>query len=114
MPSTGSDFTPRDVGEECLLSIDFGSNLGPGETLASATAQMLLLSGTDASPSSRLVGLPLIAGTIVSQLVTFTGLVMTQASPRNNYRLIIRVTTSLSQTISAWSQIQCSDPTLVA
>ena len=113
MPSTGSDFTPRDVGEQCLLSIDFGSNLGPGETLASATAQILLLTGTDPSPSSRLVGLPLITGTIVSQLVTFAGLTMTDASPRNYYRLIITVTTSMSQTLTAWSQIQCSDPTLV-
>ena len=81
--------------------------------MVSATAQILLLTGTDPSPSSRLVGLPLITGTIVSQLVTFAGLTMTDASPRNYYRLIITVTTSMSQTISAWSQIQCSDPTLV-
>lgn len=113
MPSTGNDFTPRDVGEQCLLSIDFGNNLGPGETLASATSSILLLTGTDASPSSRLVGLPIVTGTIVSQLVSFAGLTMTDASPRNYYRLFITATTSLPQTLKAWSQIQCSDPTLV-
>lgn len=113
MPSTGNDFTPRDVGEQCLLSIDFGSNLGPGETLVSAVSSIILLTGTDASPPGRLNGLPIVTGTIVSQLVTFAGLTMTTASPRNYYRLFITVTTSLPQTLTAWSQIQCSDPTLV-
>ncbi len=111
MPYTGTDLSNRDVGEQCLITFGFGRNLGPGETIATATATMLLLSGTDSSPSSRLVANPIINGTQVSQLVSFVGLAITPVGSRNQYRLLISVTTSLSQILDAWTQIGVSDPT---
>ncbi len=113
MPWTGLDFSPRDVGEQVLLTIDFAPNLAPGEALASATSAIALLSGTDMTPSNRLIGNPTITGTLVSQMVSFAGLTLTVAAPTNQYRLFIKATTSLSQTLDAYTQVACSDPTLV-
>ncbi len=113
MPWTGQDFSPRDVGEQLLLTFDFAPNLAPGETLATATSSIALLSGTDPSPSNRLIGNPTITGTLVSQMVSFAGLTLPVTAPTNQYRLFVTATTSLSQTLDAYTQIACSDPTLV-
>ncbi len=112
MPWAGNDFPNADVGEVVLLTFDFCPSLGVSETLSSASDVFLLISGTDSTPSSRLVGSPVISGETVSQLVSFVGLVLTDALPTNQYRLIMTVTTSLGQTIDSWAQITVSDPTL--
>lgn len=84
-------FSPKDPAEQIFYSIDFSALLGTGETLGTASASMRVTSGTDAAPSAMLSGLPVITGSIVSQLVI-------GGVAGSTYLLGISVTTSTGQT----------------
>jgi hypothetical protein len=60
MPYVGRDFDPMDTEEIKDLSIDFTSELGDCDQVASATWSISVVTGTDASASSRLSGDPTI------------------------------------------------------
>ena len=103
MPYVGTDFGAADPGalEEDVYSFDFAARLGPGETLSGA-GTWALSSPSDSSASSRMIGLPVLSGTIVSQ--TIGGLLA------GEYLIEATVTTSLGRTLTAWSHIACIAP----
>lgn len=57
------------VPEILSIDIDMLSRLAVGETIATAAAAISVHSGTDATPSTMLLGLPTISGSIVTQKV---------------------------------------------
>lgn len=76
MPRTLVDFTGMDSAEIKNLSFEFTtgqstSPLGAGEIVTSVTFQISVISGTDPSPTSRLIGGPVIepGGLIITQKV---------------------------------------------
>jgi bifunctional N-acetylglucosamine-1-phosphate-uridyltransferase/glucosamine-1-phosphate-acetyltransferase GlmU-like protein len=87
-------FSYKFVAEIKPLVFDFTEVLAPTETLVTATCTVLVLNGTDSSPSSILSGSASISGTLVTQKV--------QAGTANvTYRLVMTVTTSASSTLIA-------------
>lgn len=75
------------VPENIELAIDFLSRLDAGETLQTCAANISVKSGVDPTPSSMLVGLPVISGSVVSQNVQsgIAGVIYTVAiSARTN------------------------------
>jgi hypothetical protein len=59
--------------EQVALSFNFAPALAPGETLLTSTStpavSVVVVAGTDAAPSSRLIGTPVIIGLVVVQMV---------------------------------------------
>lgn len=64
-------WTPADVGETTYVPVDFDDKIGSTSTatISSVTVTCEVLSGDDASASSRISGSPQISGTVVQQLV---------------------------------------------
>jgi len=62
----------KDPSETKQAIFEFDTELGPDETIASATVEVALLRGTDASPADVLSGLPVVNNTLkeVWQVVT--------------------------------------------
>ena len=110
MPWVGADFSPRDLGEVVVYSFDFSRNLAPGETLLWGSFQCLSVDGLDPDPNARLIGGGLLNGAQISQLVTFAGAPLVQDAPRLTYRLLATVTTSLTQTLSAFAAVSVTAP----
>lgn len=91
-------FSPKDPAEQIFYSTDFSALLSAGETLSTATASLRVTSGTDAAPSAMLSGLPVITGSIVSQLVI-------GGVAGSTYLLGISVTTSTGQVFVEAAQL---------
>lgn len=60
---------PKDIAESKIVEFPFGSEMGSGEAIASATVTITVVTGTDAAPGTMLIGLPVTAGTSVLQRV---------------------------------------------
>lgn len=99
----GSDFQPSDTGESESYTFDFSNDFATSETISSATWSISVVSGTDASASSRLVGSPSNTSTKSSQRVT--GL-----QDGVTYLLRAVVITSAGNTISLYSHVAASAP----
>src|ERR1700676_2325359 len=69
MPRAVRDFSPIYPTEQVVLSFDFSPALAIGETLVTQTVLITLVAGVDATPSSRLIGLPSISGSVVMQAI---------------------------------------------
>lgn len=110
MPWTGADFSPRDLGEIVIYTFDFSRNLAPGETINTGVFQAISVDGLDPLPATLLSGGALINGAQLSQLITFAGRPITPSVPRLTYRLIATITTTLAQTLSAFSQVSVTNP----
>ncbi len=63
------EFGSKTTNETRLLTFDFSSFLGVGETITLAAASCVVWSGTDPSPVSMLSGGTSISGALVTQLV---------------------------------------------
>jgi len=98
-----SQFSYKLVPESELFSFDFNPVLSTGETLSTATCTAITLQGTDPSPSSILSGTPVISLGKATQRVT-------GGVADNTYRLIMTVTTSLSNTFTCTGDIPVYDP----
>lgn len=61
MPYVGADFDPMDPGETRDLSFDFTSQLADCDRVSSATWAISVISGTDATPNTRLSGSPTVS-----------------------------------------------------
>lgn len=96
----GRDFSPADPVENEVYGFDFRKDLASGETLSSATFVLSVIDGTDASPGSRLTGIPTISGTQAWQKLT--GLLA-----GTSYRLEAVVITNQGNTKALWSRIEC-------
>lgn len=62
-PNSYNTFSTKDPDEVWQLSVDFSKILASGETISSSTWSVTAYTGTDASPSSILSGIPSIVGT---------------------------------------------------
>ncbi len=102
MPRAVRDFSPIYGTEQVTLSFDFAPALAVGETLVSPVVSIELVEGTDATPSSRLIGSPLISGASVFQSVG-TG------QPLAVYDLIATVSTSAGQTLTLSAHLPISE-----
>ncbi len=95
----GRDFSPSDVGENEIYSLDFVNDLQSGETITAVTFTMTVAQGVDATPSARLNGSPGWTGTRTMQRCSgMLGGV--------TYTLQAVVTTSLGNTLSLFSHIR--------
>jgi hypothetical protein len=72
MPRSAEDFSTIYPTEQATLGFDFTTALSifaPGETISTPTVSVVLVSGEDASPSARLIGVPSISGNFVLQSI---------------------------------------------
>ena len=99
-----AQFTQKYTTESELFSFDFNPVLASGETLNSATCTAITQQGTDPNPSAILSGTPVISLGKATQRV-IGGL------DDNIYRLIMTVTTSLSNTYTLTGDIPVYAPT---
>ena len=63
-------FTYQILGESELFTFDYSLVLQQGETLTTATANVIVMNGSDSNPTAILVGTPVISGTKVSQRIS--------------------------------------------
>jgi hypothetical protein len=97
----GSRFSPSDPDVESeVYTFDFRRDVAAGETLSSATFSIALVAGSDASPAARLSGAASVSGTKASQRIA--GL-----KSGATYRLQCVATTSLGNTVSLYSFVEC-------
>lgn len=94
------EFAPADSAESELYGFDFKRDLAPGETITAVTFALSVIEGTDATPTARLVGSPLIAGTQVKQRIA--GLV-----PSVTYGVEAVVSTNQANSRSLWGRVAC-------
>ena len=85
-------FDNKDPEEIEIVGFDFAQRLAAGETIQTATFTVVVLSGTDASPSSVLQGSPIIDGSIAKHMIK-SGVASVV------YRITAKITTSLGQTM---------------
>jgi hypothetical protein len=101
------DFDVIDVNEKPILTFDFSKYpLAAGETLAGVTWLCTVADGTDATPSSRLIGSATISGLVTQQQV---GTLLAGVK----YRMQAQVTTSAGQILDLYSFVLCQDPASV-
>ena len=77
-----------------LFGFDFSQVIGATETLSTATSSVIVMSGTDPTPSSILVGSPAITQAKVNQRIS-------GGISDVTYRIVVTVTTSLGNTFTA-------------
>lgn len=92
--------------ENELFTFDFSQVLLSSETLSTATCTVIVMNGTDPSPSSILYGAAQISGAKASQRI-YNGI------SDVTYRLIMTVTSSLGNTYTAVGDLPIYDPSLV-
>lgn len=102
MPHTQKNFSPADPAalEISTYSFDFGPALGVGETLLSSEWTLQVHAGTDPSPSSHLLGVSQISGTVTMQKI---GNLVSGVT----YTALATVTTNAGQTLTLYAQIYC-------
>jgi len=88
-----NSFTYKIIDENELFSFDYTAVLAPAETIISAVCNIIVVDGTDPSPSAILSGSPVISQAIVSQRV-YHGLAEV------TYRLEMVATTSYGNVFS--------------
>jgi bifunctional N-acetylglucosamine-1-phosphate-uridyltransferase/glucosamine-1-phosphate-acetyltransferase GlmU-like protein len=97
------NFSYKFVAENKPLSFEFSEVLASGESLSTASCSVIVLDGTDASPSSLLSGSATITGTKVYQRVH-------NGTAGVTYRIIVTVTTSAGSTLVAVGDIPVYSP----
>lgn len=109
------DFDPADVGESEFYGVDFVYDLAalaPNEQLVSATFNLTVFSGVDASPAARLDGAPVVminpangTGLVTMAVQRLTGLLLGVV-----YSLQAVAVTTNGNTISLWSRVAVGAP----
>lgn len=82
---------------------DFINVLGDSETITSATFTILVKDGSDSNPSAMLSGIPAVIGTRVAQQIQ-GGL------DQVTYRIVLTITTSLSNTLTTVADLPVYSP----
>lgn len=92
--------------ESEMFSFDFTQMLGPTETITVASSSIIVIDGVDAAASSMLSGGAVITGDLASQRLVggLTGV---------TYRLVMTITTSLSNIYVAVGDVTVLDTTQV-
>lgn len=99
----GRDFFDSDVGEDEVYTLNFARDIAHSETIVSATWSCVAVVGIDATASAHLFGACSFSGNRTSQRIK--GLLAGV-----KYRLMATVVTSLGNTVSLWSHVQCNNP----
>jgi hypothetical protein len=102
----GRDFDPSDTGESERYTLDFVNDLQAGDAIATATWTCEVAAkstGSDADAATRIDGPAVYLGTKTTQRVS--GMV-----PGVTYCLTAKITTTLQDTVSLWSHVECKDP----
>lgn len=101
MPYVGSDWDAIDPEEERLFGVDFTGHVPDGSVIASCVCTVEVVSGTDASASSRLDGSPIITDLIVRHYAKTMVAGVT-------YRITFLATLSgSSRKPMLWSHVRC-------
>ena len=61
---------PIDVAETKVIEFPFADEVGQGEVIIGAVVNITVKEGTDATPTSRITGTPLISGTSVYERIS--------------------------------------------
>jgi len=96
-------FSYKLVAESKPLAFDYVGVLATGETLSTSSVSVIVMNGTDASPSSILSGSSTIVGTKVLQRVQ-------NGVNGVTYRLVCTVTTSAGNTLLALGDLPVYSP----
>jgi hypothetical protein len=99
-------FTYKLTTDSELFGFDFSQVLSTGETLSTATCSVIVMNGTDPSPSAILAGSAVITGSKANQRVS-------GGVSEVTYRLLMTVTTSLGNTFTAVGDLPIYDGSLV-
>lgn len=108
----GNDFGEINPEETVTLTFDFASLVKAGVTISSPSMFCAVVSGTDANPSSRLLGAPSItsspstgaaAQAVLQQVSTMLGAVV--------YLVRAVVSTSDNQVVELYAHAPCQTPT---
>lgn len=95
----GREFDPADPGEDQVYGFDFVNDMLTGDVINRAVVSFTVQTGVDGSPSSHLVGMPIITPpTVVAQRVENLIAGVT-------YILQIVATTQQGDTLSLYSRI---------
>ena len=103
MSYLGRDFDPIVPGESEIFTIDFVNDLPEDDEINTVTFAIAVVTGTDASASTRLIGSPTILDTTVLHRVG-------DCVANVVYRLTATVTTTHSNTLKLYSHINCVSP----
>jgi len=98
-----ASFSYKITTENEQFTFDFSTVMSTGETISSATSVVEVVSGTDASPNSILVGTPVTSGQQVAQRI-YNGL------DGVIYRIEITIITSLANTYSLVADLPVLSP----
>lgn len=99
----GRDWSVMNTGESEVFGLDFVNDLPTGDSLTSVVFTIAVVSGTDATPSSRLDGSPGISGTTAIQRIS-------DLLPNVNYVLVAIAETALGNTLILYSRVRCMTP----
>jgi hypothetical protein len=96
-------FSYKVITENEQFTFDFSPAMGTGETITASSSTVLVVSGTDASPTSILQGSPVVSGQQVAQRVYggLDGVI---------YRIQMTVTTSAANTLVLLADLQILAP----
>lgn len=98
-----ASFSYKITTENEQFTFDFSTVMSSGETISSATSVVEVVSGTDASPNSILVGTPVASGQQVAQRI-YNGL------DGVIYRIELTIITSLANTYSLVADLPVLSP----
>ena len=98
-----ASFSYKITTENEQFTFDFSTVMSTGETISSATSAVEVVSGTDASPNTILVGTPVASGQQVAQRI-YKGL------DGVIYRIEITIITSLANTYSLVADLPVLSP----
>jgi hypothetical protein len=98
-----ASFSYKITTENEQFTFDFSTVMSTGETISSATSAVEVVSGTDASPNTILVGTPVASGQQVAQRI-YNGL------DGVIYRIEITIITSLANTYSLIADLPVLSP----
>ena len=107
MPFAGVFSPPSNPGEIEPFSIDFAAQLFDNDAILfdSITTELFVVTGTDPTPSLKLIGPPLLTGTVVSQNVG--GLAPNALQPGTVYSLVFTVQTASGRVLINSAHIAC-------
>lgn len=91
-------FSYQILGENELFTFDYSLVLQSGESITSATSNVIVMNGTDPSPNAILSGTPVVSGAQVSQRIT-------GGISEVTYRLEVTAVTSTGNTYIAVGDI---------
>jgi hypothetical protein len=105
------DLNPIEPSETLSVYFDYSNVLATGETITSAAMTCTVESGTDATPSARLISSPTVvtspkSGTATAAVKQSVGTCVNGVV----YMLRCLATTSGGQVLSAWSRLPCASP----